>query len=262
MLRAALAAAAVAWPAMALAAPVPCRFDGTRIAQVAAVDDGDTLMLADGRALRLTGLQAPKMRPEDPSFRAWPHAAEAKATLTQLAAGHDIRLHTMGAAEDRHGRLLAQVTVRAGGQEIWLQQAMLRAGAARVYTFPDNRACARELLAAEREAREAGRGLWSLAAYRIRSVDDAAAVIGQYHLVEGVVVRAQRVRDRLFWNFGDDYRTDFTVTIPARALPLFEGAGLDPAAAAGLRVRVRGWIELRNGPDIEVTHPEQIERLD
>lgn len=260
--RLAVFVAALAWAQAAAAAPAPCRFEGTAMGLVKAVDDGDTLVLDGGRVVRLTGMQAPKMRPEDPAFRAWPHAGEARDALERLTAGRMVRLHVNGAGEDRHGRLLAQVTVRANGQEIWLQQALVRAGAARVYSFADNRGCVRELLAAEDEARKAGRGLWVLDAYRIRTADDAAAVIGQYHLVEGQIRSAARVRDRLYWNFGDDYRADFTVTIPAPALRLFDGTGFDPVAATGLRVRVRGWIELRNGPDIEVSHPEQIERLD
>jgi len=30
----------------------------------------------------------------------------------------------------------------------------------------------------------------------------------------------------------------------------------------GRRVRVRGWIYERNGPTMDLTHPEQVEMLD
>jgi micrococcal nuclease len=40
---------------------------------------------------------------------------------------------------------------------------------------------------------------------------------------------------------------------------MFAGAGLQPKSLERRRVRVRGWIEERNGPRIEASHPEQIE---
>jgi micrococcal nuclease len=39
----------------------------------------------------------------------------------------------------------------------------------------------------------------------------------------------------------------------------FRPADLDFRALEGRRVRVRGWIERRAGPAIEVRHPSQIE---
>jgi hypothetical protein len=35
-----------------------------------------------------------------------------------------------------------------------------------------------------------------------------------------------------------------------------------PSQLAGRRVEVRGWVEERNGPAIEVVRPEQIEFVD
>jgi hypothetical protein len=49
--------------------------------------------------------------------------------------------------------------------------------------------------------------------------------------------------------------------IDARALRMFAETGLDPARLGGALVRVRGWIEDRDGPRVAVTHPDQIEVL-
>ena len=59
-----------------------------------------------------------------------------------------------------------------------------------------------------------------------------------------------------------DWRTDFTVEIEGRDRKRFIEAGLDPASLQGRRIRVRGWVDWRNGPMIQATHPEQIEILD
>jgi len=63
----------------------------------------------------------------------------------------------------------------------------------------------------------------------------------------------------IYLNFGARWSEDFTVTILRRNQHVFAGAGLMPMALAGLDVEVRGWIEDRGGPAIEVVRPEQIE---
>ena len=64
---------------------------------------------------------------------------------------------------------------------------------------------------------------------------------------------------RIYLNFGDG--SDFTISIDRKDVPAFAAAGIDLKQLAGKRVRVRGWIEWRNGPMIAATHPEQLELL-
>lgn len=227
-------------------------------ATVVAVVDGDTVVLDDGTEVRLVGLQAPKLPLGRRGFRTWPLAEDAKAVLEDLALGRAVTLSYGGRRGDRHGRALAHLHRDDG---LWIQGEMLRRGMARVYSFPDNRALAAEMLELEREARDAGRGIWALDWYAIR---DAASVPGprdSFQLVEGTVVETADVRGRIFLNFGPDYRTDFTATIAPSDRRAFEEAGMDPLALEGRSVRVRGWIDERNGPMIDLTHPEQIEVL-
>lgn len=49
------------------------------------------------------------------------------------------------------------------------------------------------------------------------------------------------------------------MTILKRNERNFVAAGLVPSRLVNLRVRVRGFIEERNGPRIEALRPEQIE---
>lgn len=227
--------------------------------RVAEIVDGDTLILNDGREFRLVGIQAPKLPLGRVGFEAWPLAAEARTALAGLAAGRRVTPVATGAARDRHGRWLAHLERDDG---LWLQGAMLEAGMARVYTFPDNRGRVPALLAAERTARAARRGIWGHPWYAIREAGDVARDIGSFQLVEGRVREAATVRGRTYLNFGADYRSDFTIAVEAGDRALFEEAGLDLEALEGRRVRVRGWVRAVNGPMIEATHPEQIEILD
>jgi endonuclease YncB( thermonuclease family) len=226
--------------------------------RVAQVIDGDTLVLEDRREVRLVGIQAPKLPLGRRNFTPWPLADEAKAALESLAAGKTLRLSFGGAQMDRHGRVLAHLTDEGGR---FVQAEMLRLGMARLYSFADNRSRLDELFAAEREARDGKRGIWAHPYYRIRAPDQLTGDVDSFQLVEGTVQRVGSSGGRIFLNFGSDPKTDFTAVIQPGQVKSFAAAGLDPMKLSGARVRVRGWIESRNGPSIQITHPEQIERL-
>ena len=224
--------------------------------------DGDTLVLEDGRQVRLVGIQAPKLPLGRTNFETWPLAEEAKAALGALALGRPLRLAYGGRHMDRHGRLLAQLyATGAQGAERWIQGALLEQGMARVYSFADNRALISEMLALERAARTGRRGIWTNPFYAVRDAEAAGGHLGTFQLVEGRVLEAAVVRGRAYLNFGADWREDFTATLAPEVRRRFEAEGIDPRDYRGVRLRVRGWLKSYNGPMIEVTHPEQIEVL-
>lgn len=76
------------------------------------------------------------------------------------------------------------------------------------------------------------------------------------------MVNAAKVRGRIYLNFGQNWRQDFTITVAPRDRRLFDKAGFNHTDMPGRRVRVWGWLKYFNGPSIEATHPEQIEILD
>jgi micrococcal nuclease len=231
---------------------------------VTTVTDGDTVILDDGRVVRMIGTQAPKLPLDRPDFDPWPLAPEAKAALEALALGKPVQLGFGGEEIDRYGRVLAHVFIAAPDGAVWAQQAMVSQGLARVYSFPDNRACLDLLFAAEGRARLGGLGIWSDPYYSIRAADAPGDMLdraGHYELVEGRVLRAEHNGGRVYLNFGRFWKEDFTVVIEAPALRIFAGSGMDPLALEGALLRIRGWVDERDGPRIEVTHPEQIEVL-
>lgn len=226
--------------------------------KVVAIVDGDTLILEDGREIRLVGVQAPKLPLGRKNFKIWPLADESKATLLSLALYKTLTLSYGGRRIDRYNRLLAHLHDDAGA---WIQGELLRRGMARVYSFKDNRAVVAEMLEIESTARDAKRGIWRHPFYRIRQASTVQRDIGSFQLVEGAVRAVAAQRKYTYLNFGENWRTDFTIAIPARARRLFEDSGLSLSTLQGRRVRVRGWVKSRNGPMIDATHPEQIEIL-
>lgn len=230
---------------------------------VASVTDGDTVLLDNGLVVRLIGTQAPKLPLGREDFAVWPKADEAKARLEALVLGKGIEVRYGGETLDRHDRVLGQIYVTSA-RELWVQRQMVADGMARVYSFPDNRSCLAQLLAAETSARTMKLGIWGHPYYTVRRADRPAAIVeraGQYELVEGRVLLAEKSGGRVFLNFGRYWKEDFTAVIDSRALGLFVDSGLDPLALEGALVRIRGWVDDRDGPRIEVTHPEQIEVL-
>jgi micrococcal nuclease len=127
----------------------------SRNATIARVLDGDTIVLTDGRRVRLVQLDAPETD-EDECY-----AAEAKGVLTRLLPyGTEVEIETDPALDkrDRFGRILAYV--ERDGTNINLE--LVREGAASPYFFHADRGrYALDLLQAADEARQLQRGLWA-----------------------------------------------------------------------------------------------------
>jgi len=223
---------------------------------VVAVVDGDTVLLEDGREVRLVGIQAPKLPLGRKNFAEWPVADQARTELESLVQGRVVSLFYGGEQVDRHGRQLAHLATEDG---LWVQGEMLRRGLARVYSFADNRSLVGQMLAEEKAARDDRLGIWGNPFYAIRRPGSLARDIGTFQIVEGTVLQVSETRGTVYINFGPDWRTDFTIFLRSAMLETFAQAGLDVMALAGTKVRVRGWLDKRNGPAIEATHPEQIE---
>jgi len=246
-------------PGAAVPAELAADLEAAPGAAATQVIDGDTLLLSDGREVRLVGIQAPKLPLGRAGFEAWPLAEEARTFLAELTLGRHLDLGFGGRRGDRHGRVLAHLFDSDGR---WIQGEMLRAGLARVYSFADNRAAIDEMLVLERAARQARRGIWAEPFYAIRSPEETAHWLGGFELVEGRVFAVGRGGGKTYLNFAEDWREDFTIALDRRAAELFDARGIDLDAFEGKTVRVRGWLKSYNGPMIEVTHPEQIEVLE
>ena len=230
--------------------------------RVVEIVDGDTVVLDDGRQVRLVGTQAPKLPLGRKGYKAWPLGLQSKSALSKLVAGKMVTLRYGGLRQDRHGRQLAHLFVTTGDKPLWVQGEMVSTGFARTYSFSDNRACVRTLQKREAGARQAGLGIWSLAYYAVRDAKNTAALdkeLNTFQIIRGIVQSTAVVKGRGFLNFGKNYRDDFTATVAPRDLRAFAKAGMDFKGLRGKMVRVRGWLKERNGPMIDVTHPEQIE---
>ena len=268
-----VASCAIIWlPADARAqahppAPTACRYEAAGSSKVGAIVDGRSFILDDGREIRLAGIEVPPApRSGETGARAEAGAA-ARAALDGILGGQSVELRQNGAADDRYGRVLAHATVVRDGVMQSAAHEMLGRGFARVSARigdgAGDRACAEELLARERAARQAKLGLWGAEPYYVvmgaESLAELLAERGQFSVVEGKVLSVRESGGTIYMNFGRRWSQALTVTISKRNERNFAAAGIDPKRLENRRVRVRGWVEERGGPRIEASRPEQIE---
>lgn len=119
--------------------------------------DGDTIVV-DGVKVRLIGIDTPEsVKPGSPVECYAKQAAARTAAL--LPVGSRVRLVLDVEPTDRYGRTLAYVYRVPDG--LFVNATLVREGYASVLTVPPNVRFADDFVALQREARDAGRGLWS-----------------------------------------------------------------------------------------------------
>ncbi len=242
--------------------PRDCGGRGETSAEVARVVDGRSFLLADGREVRLAAIETPLAVPGDEDEARVQAALAAKTALETLLLRREVNLFVSGSGPDRYGRLVAYVFVRTPSGEALVQHELVATGHALVSPGAAAATCRIYLRNAERNARNGGLGLWGDPYYAVKAAADPAEVLaeqGRFALVQGKVMSVRESGGIVYVNFGKRWSEQFTVTILKRNEGIVAGAGLTPKALAGRDVEVRGWVEERGGPVIEVLRPEQIE---
>lgn len=212
--------------ASAAACPKPSSPETVRVARVV---DGDTLKLADGRSVRLIGMNATELahhgRPEEP------FAVAAQRRLQELVAANDGEVGLVPGRQDKdkYGRTLAHVYDAQGNN---LESRLLAEGLGYLVAIAPNTDLTACQQAAEREARSARRGLWK------KSPVQTAEQLHEsgFAVVRGRVGKVQRNRGGLWI----DLDGPLVLRIEARLLKQFDDATL--RGLEGRQVEARGWV--------------------
>lgn len=201
-------------------------------AQVARVLDGDTVRLESGERVRYLGINAPEAGER--------YAAEATARNAALVLGRTVTLETDTELRDHYGRMLAFVHV--GGTSV--SATLVQEGLAHVLLIPPNGMHAEALLALQREAQVARRGIWGPAGirgpFKIVTVranppgDEREDPNGEYVRIacvsaEPASLAGYTLQDR----FGHRYRFPPLTLHPGYTALVFSGEGTDALEAAG-----------------------------
>jgi endonuclease YncB( thermonuclease family) len=234
-----------------------CAFAAQGDGHVAAVLDARTFRLQDGREIRLAGIEPVTLQQT---------TANRGAALSAILDGRDVIVRADDDTPDRYGREAAFVFLTSSETppaEKLVQTELLIRGEALVSATVTDRECTAILMEAEAAGRQARNGIWAdtTVIKNTESPGDILAGIGQFTLVEGKVLSVRQAGATTYLNFGRNWTRDFAVTISRRMLPVFEAAGIALKSLENRRIRVRGWIEARGGPRIEVLRVGQIEVL-
>src|SRR5713101_7521915 len=227
-----------------------CALEPQGEGRVAEILDARTFRLADGREVRLAGIEPVATE-----------KANRTSALSAIIAGRDVTLRGEDDAPDRYGRQPAFVFL--DGSEASVQGLLLTRGEALVSATVADKDCALSLMAAETAARDAKRGTWAdpAAIKNAESPGDILTGIGRFTVVEGKVLSVRQAGATTYLNFGRSWTQGFAVTISRRATAALEIAGMVVKSLENRRIRVRGWVEARGGPRIEVLRAGQIELL-
>lgn len=119
------------------------------------VDDGDTIVLMDGRHVRYIGINSPEIEHKDQ--KAQPHGYEANKFNKTMVLSKKVRLELDTQKYDRYGRLLAYVFLSNG---TFVNAKMIEEGFAHCLYVKPNTKYHKKLLQFQRNAMSAEKGIW------------------------------------------------------------------------------------------------------
>lgn len=226
----------------------PASIDETVVARSAS--DGDTLRLADGRKIRLIGINTPELARDGQP--AQPLANDAKTALNRLLAqsGNRIGLQYGSERFDTYQRLLAHVYL-ADGRSI--QAALLEQGMATAFTTPPNDSGSDCYQSAEQLAMQQRRGVWALADYQPKTLNQLGRNDEGFRRIQGRVSRINRSTGASWIMLGEKLK----IRIAANDLMYFNQSWLQNLT--GKHVEVRGWVHPdKQGFFMQLRHPDAV----
>ncbi|MBU4289391.1 MAG: thermonuclease family protein, partial [Proteobacteria bacterium] len=119
------------------------------------VDDGDTIVLMDGRRVRYIGINAPEIDHKDK--KAEPCGYSTKNYNKNVVLSKKVRLEFDKGKHDQYGRLLAYVFLEDG---TFVNEVMIKQGHAYCLYRDPNRKYNKKLLRAQRDAMIVKMGIW------------------------------------------------------------------------------------------------------
>lgn len=209
------------------------------------------ILLENGKSYRLDSIRIPV-----------DYYRQAQDELGAAVLDKKVRVYAsggQGAVLDRYGVAFAYVR---GEDGVWIHDHLLSKGLAWA-SVPDSGNYKFDIAAKiEANARAQRLGFWSDPAYAIKTPDNIHYYSNSFQIVEGKIMSVALKNDYFYINFGEDWKEDFTINMPRKSWRSFNvgsGADFDPELWRGRVIRIRGWVESRNGPMIELTSPQQIE---
>lgn len=234
--------------APALLAPVPAVAKGT--VRIKTVIDGDSVILTDGREVRLIGINAP-----EPAYKkrpAQPVATEAARTLRRLTRGKALKMIPGHERRDRRGRLLAHLRLPTGKL---VTAEMLRRGMGFHITIGDNTRYLLYYQQAEVQAQAKRAGVWGRREYAVQPVVGLPARRTGFMRISGTITQTGRTKKFVYLDLGPKH----AIHVPHRYWNRFKERH---DRLVGYELIARGWLTRKGKRNfMTLTHPAMLELL-
>ncbi len=224
-------------------------------ARVKYVYDGDTVILKDGRKVRLIGINTPEMSRDGQAAQAYAQAARDQLRALIKQSQQQVKLRYGKDPRDHYGRQLAHLFNKQGDN---LQSKLLAQGLAVAITYPpnDHFSSCYQLIEALAQCRRTG--LWSHPDYRIIPATQLNPKSRGYRLI---TARVKTIRET---SKGISITLENGLIASIRQHDL---ANFDKSWLADLKnqaLLLRGWIHPAKSPDhhtqyfMRLRHPSSI----
>jgi micrococcal nuclease len=214
---------------------------------VKTVYDGDTVVLEDGRKIRLLGINTPEVQHKDKMADAG--GEDAKAWLINKLQHSKVRLEFDFDKTDKYGRTLAHLFSE---KKEHINLSLVKAGLATISIYPPNLLYVNELLAAENKAEQNKLGIWRLPEYAAIPVSNLTkARHPRWSRLVGKVVAIRNTPKSIDLVFS----SQFEARIERKWQSLFP----DVNSYLGKTVELRGWVNRsRKHFSLLIRHPSAI----
>jgi len=212
---------------------------------VEAATDGDTVVLKDGRRVRIIGINAAELSKK--SERALKQeATEARDIITSLISEADYLTLVYGnEAQDRYGRVLAHLLLPNGQS---LASEVLARGLAAATAVSPNTRCAEHYYRIERAARGQKKGLWQHTDNPWFGNNVGTNSIQGFHILTTQIKSITLKRSRWHIELTNDVMVYSNLSLISES---------ESKEWVGKNVEVRGWFGRRNGRTSVSLHHRQ-----
>ncbi|MDD5460465.1 MAG: thermonuclease family protein [Methylococcales bacterium] len=219
--------------------------------KVKAVYDGDTVVLEDGRKVRLLGINAPEVKHRNKIADAG--GEEARLWLMNRLQHAKVRMEIDVEKTDKYGRTLAYLFTE---QKEHINLSLVKAGLAAVNIYPPNLLYADELIKSEKQAEKARLGIWQrheYAAVPAGSLTEAGHP--GWTRLTGRVIHIHHSRKYIY--------LEMTGQVDARIERKWLFLFPDVNDYLGKTVEIRGWLnKSKSHFSLLVRHPSAISQKD
>lgn len=232
----------------------PFDLELTTVGVVEKIVKPDTVRLTNGKIFKLDNIRIP-LQIDDIAIK------YLEETILNKKVGFYILGEDPVARADRFGHTLSHLVTEDGK---WIQAQMVSRGMAWVSGGPNSRDLVLPLYKYEDLARTQGLGMWSLPEFAIRDNDTISeGTYNSFQVYQGKLKAIRTKGDYVFFNFGDNPQTDFTLSFNKKDIKPFKMRSgthsYTPVELVGHTLRVRGWVEENGGPMMVLEYPEQLE---